>query len=389
MKKTFCIFSANYLPNIGGVEKYTKHLAEELVRQGDKAIVVTNNVFDLEDREQTPEGVEIVRLPCFKTLGGRYPLPFRNALHRALTADLRDAAVDFVVINTRFYPHSLNGVRLAESIGIRPVVIDHGSAHLTMGNKIVDVGVSVAENMMTSLMKRHDVDYYGVSKASVKWLEHFGIDAIGVLNNSIDAEAFAASSSGRDWRKELGVKEADFVVVFTGRLIPEKGIASLVEAAEMLSDVSDIKFLIAGDGPMRGYVERRCSTNLIMLGNLSASDIAALLLTADAFCLPTRSEGFSTSLLEAAACSVTPILPKVGGVEELITSEDFGIVLRTTEPEEVMSAVRSLYDNRVYTRLRAANLHARVLTEFSWKKTANKVREACEAANGQHCRYVR
>mgnify|MGYP002224927771 CR=1 FL=1 len=128
---------------------------------------------------------------------------------------------------------------------------------------------------------------------------------------------------------------------FTGRLIPEKGIASLVEAAEMLSDVSDIKFLIAGDGPMRGYVERRCSTNLIMLGNLSASDIAALLLTADAFCLPTRSEGFSTSLLEAAACSVTPILPKVGGVEELITSEDFGIVLRTTEPEEVMSAVRS------------------------------------------------
>ena len=177
MKKTFCIFSANYLPNIGGVEKYTKHLAEELVRQGDKAIVVTNNVFDLEDREQTPEGVEIVRLPCFKTLGGRYPLPFRNALHRALTADLRDAAVDFVVINTRFYPHSLNGVRLAESIGIRPVVIDHGSAHLTMGNKIVDVGVSVAEHMMTSLMKRHDVDYYGVSKASVKWLEHFGIDA--------------------------------------------------------------------------------------------------------------------------------------------------------------------------------------------------------------------
>ena len=47
-------------------------------------------------------------------------------------------------------------------------------------------------------------------------------------------------------------------------------------------------------------------------------------------------------------------------------------MLRTTEPEEVMSAVRSLYDNRVYTRLRAANLHARVLTESHGRKRLTK-----------------
>lgn len=381
MNRTFCIFSANYVPNIGGVEKYTKYLAEELVRQGDRAIVVTNDVFDIGLFERTPEGVEITRLPCRKVLNGRYPLPLRNVVYREALAHIREEAVDYVVVNTRFYPHSLEGVALAESLGVKPVVIDHGSAHLTMGNQIVDIGVAAVEHAMTGLMKRHEADYYGVSKASVQWLEHFGIDALGILNNSIDAEKFVASSSGRKWRSELHLDEGDFVVAFTGRLIPEKGIVSLVEAAELVSGKSAIKFLIAGDGPMREYVERSDSQNLMLLGNLTASDIAALLLTADAFCLPTRSEGFSTSLLEAAACSTTPILPRVGGVDELMPSEDYGVVLGTTDSGEVARAIVALCENRAETKRRAGNIHARVLEEFSWKNTADKVRKACERAN--------
>ncbi len=381
MNKTYCIFSANYVPNIGGVEKYTKHLAEELIRQGDRAIVVTNDVFDLGLHEQTPEGVEVVRLPCRKVLGGRYPLPSRTPAHRAALVELREKGIDYVVVNTRFYLHSLTGVGLAESLSVKPIVIDHGSAHLTMGNRFVDVGVAAVEHAMTGLMKRHTADYYGVSKASVRWLEHFGIEALGILNNSIDAEKFASSTSGRDWRGELGFDEDDFVVAFTGRLIPEKGISSLVEAAELLAGTPAIKFLIAGDGPLRDYVERSSSRNLVLLGNLPAADIAALLLTADSFCLPTRSEGFSTSLLEAAACSATPVIPRVGGVDELVPSEDYGIVLQTTESGEVARSIAMLYENRVETARRARNIHARVLEEFSWESTADKVRKACELAN--------
>ena len=50
--ETYAIFSANYPPNVGGVEKYTQNLARTLASQGDRAIVVTNNVFGLEELEQ-------------------------------------------------------------------------------------------------------------------------------------------------------------------------------------------------------------------------------------------------------------------------------------------------------------------------------------------------
>ena len=71
--ETYAIFSANYPPNVGGVEKYTQNLARTLASQGDRAIVVTNNVFGLEELEQECERVDIVRLPCRNMLKGQEP----------------------------------------------------------------------------------------------------------------------------------------------------------------------------------------------------------------------------------------------------------------------------------------------------------------------------
>ena len=42
--KKYCIFSAQYLPHMGGVENYTYHLAKELVERGNSVTIVTCNV---------------------------------------------------------------------------------------------------------------------------------------------------------------------------------------------------------------------------------------------------------------------------------------------------------------------------------------------------------
>ena len=55
---TFCIFSAHYLPHVGGVEKYTQNLARQLADQGNRVIIVTSNVYDLAEREDLGEGVD-------------------------------------------------------------------------------------------------------------------------------------------------------------------------------------------------------------------------------------------------------------------------------------------------------------------------------------------
>ena len=302
MLETYCIFSANYLPNTGGVESYTQNLAKALAEMGNHVIIVTMNVFGLAQHEFLEEGIEIVRLPCYKALKGRYPIPRRNQLYKSELRSLEGRDIDFIVINTRFYPHSFTGMKLAVQKAIVPIVIDHGSAHLTMGNKVIDIFVSAFEHVLTRSILRYPADYYAVSQAGVEWLCHFGIQAQGVLNNSIDAGRFRESSSHRDFKNELMLNGDSFVVVFVGRLIPEKGIKQLVESAKLLINNPTVQFVVAGDGPLQKYI---CDTNLPnihLTGRLNSTDIAALYKMADVNCLPSRSEGFATTLLEAAAC---------------------------------------------------------------------------------------
>ncbi len=72
MRETYCIFSANYLPNIGGVEKYTQNLAFALDGLDKTVIIVTNNCFDLPSHENISPNISIYRLPCYPLFNGRF-----------------------------------------------------------------------------------------------------------------------------------------------------------------------------------------------------------------------------------------------------------------------------------------------------------------------------
>lgn len=377
--KTICIFSALYYPNIGGAEVYTDHLAEALVQQGHRVFIATSNVFDLPERERLANGTDIVRLPCFNLVGGRYPFPRKNKSYRRLIDDLAAEPVDYVVVNTRFYGHTLEGLRLARRKGIRPVVIDHGSAHLTFGSPALDPVVEWYEHGITAMVKRFSPAFYGVSQKSCAWLRHFAIQPQGVLNNSIDAASFRANASARDFREELGLSGSDTIVAFTGRFVPEKGIRVLSEVAALLEGRMDIWFLFAGDGPLRKELEGG-HRNVKVLGRLAPADISAFLRTSDLLCLPSRSEGFSTSLLECAAWGVVPIVSDVGGAQELVPNEGYGVVLDAVNARDIADKIVYLSSHPEEVKRMGSALRQRVGRDFSWDATARKVLEACERA---------
>lgn len=382
MAKTYCIFSAFYLPHVGGVEKYTSNLARALIGRGDKVIVVTTATGEYDAHEESPcEGLTVFRLPSFALLGGRFPIPRRDATYRRIRNTLRKLPVDYVIVNTRFYLHSLEGLRLARARRIKPVLIEHGSAHLTMGGGIVDKVVGFYEHFITAFVKRYNPVFYAVSQMGCVWLEHFGIFARGVLSNSIDAKSFRATSTNRDFRGEYGVADESLACVFVGRFVPEKGIACILEAARMLQSRSDVSFLLAGDGPMRAEVENARLSNVHCVGRLSEGDVAALLETADVFVLPSRSEGFSTSLLECAATSTPPIVTHVGGVDELVPTSEYGHVISKASADEVVSSIERFADDPLLAPAMGARLRKLVESEFSWGVTAEKVRVACMKAN--------
>ena len=370
-----CVFSALYLPSMGGVERFTDSLAAELAAEGHSVIVVTNNTHGLSDSEVLDNGVEVIRLPCKNLINGRYPVPIKNPRYRGLMADLESRQVDGVLVNTRFYLHSLIGVRFAESKGLRAVVLDHGSAYLTLGSKPLDLAIERYEDGITAWLKRRDVDFYGISKKSVEWLSHFGIRAKGVISNAIDVEAYRAQASGRQFRKEFDIDQSTLLVSFVGRLVVEKGVRPLLEAMRRLQG-EDIWLVVAGEGPLRAEIEACGLSNVCLLGGLDGPDVAALLMDSDVLCLPTRSEGFATTLLEAAACGTPSLVPDVGGAKELIPSSEYGFVEDDLAPDAIASILRYCSRETVNLETMGRLSQLRVEKYYSWGYSARLVLDA-------------
>lgn len=374
------IFSANYLPNIGGVERFTEGISFALARLGVHVTIVTNNVFGLATKECLHEDVDIVRLPCYPLIGGRMPLPKWNRGTRELLRDLASAPCDGVLINTRFYAHTLVGLSFAKKQGLTPIVLDHGSAYLTFGNPVLDVFVRVYEHVITAMVKRANPMFYGISRKSLGWLKTFGITAKGVITNSIDAVAYRAQASTRSFRRELGISEDSLLLAFTGRLIPEKGVDVLIEMMRLLES-EPVDLVVAGDGPLRSRIENAGLSHLHAVGRLGQPGIAALLLEADLFCLPTRSEGFSTSLLESSACGTPFLVTDVGGALELAPSREYGFIVESANSEVFAGEIDGILSNKVDLKAMGERCRQRVETDYSWESVATALLDVFEGTN--------
>lgn len=395
--QVYVLFSALYAPHMGGVESYTAHLAAELARRGHRVAVVTSRLApEHPEREVQADGVEVFRLPCTPLLKGRLPLPRRNADHARLLGEVAALGPTRVVVNARFYGHSLDGARFAAKLGVAAIVVEHGSAHLSLGNAALDRLVEAYEHRATKRLASFRMPFFGVSRACLDWLGHFGIRGAGVVPNSVDAEAYALSASKRDFRRELGIRQDELLVASVGRLVPEKGVGALLDAAQILGN-EGFAFAFAGDGPLRAAVkaassparhgkrderggkrsrdeERSCK--VFALGRLSPSDTAALLRDADVYCLPSRSEGFATTLLEACAMGAFPVTTEVGGVKELGIGEVGGIVLEEATGSCVAEALRRAKEQRRQCEAEGRALRETTAENNSWSASADALEQA-------------
>ena len=375
---SYAIFSAQHLPYIGGIETFTDNLAHALAKRGNNVTIVTNNTEGLSNLEQLDSGVGIVRLPCHPLLNGRLPLPSVCSKTRKQLIDrVLHRHFDGILINTRLYPHSLLGMKIAEKQGLTPIVLDHGSAYLCFSNPFLDPFVKIYEDLITAWGKtRHKADYYAISKQSVSWLTHFGIEAKGVINNSIDAAAFRKLASARCYKAELNLSASALLVAFVGRLIPEKGISQMIEVAQNPEVIQrDIHFIIAGKGPLSEMV-KQAKGNLHYLGPIDRQDASALLQQAYLHCLPSRSEGFASSLLEASACGCPSVTTDVGGAAELIPSPDYGTIIPNQSSAEVTKAIILLADDRQLRDKQSKACRSIVDRLFSWDMTARLLEDA-------------
>ncbi len=375
-KKIYCIFSAQYLPHLGGVERYTYNLAKTLTQKGNKVVVVTSQIDDLPEKEIS-DGILIYRLPCINLLNGRYPvLKFWKKQCSIVAKKLKKQDISLVVINTRFYLHSLFAARFAKKAGIKSIIIDHGTSHLSVHNKFFDTIGAWWEHIITAMDKYYCKDYYGVSLATCEWLKHFHIKPKGALYNALNMDDINDYINDRDkeFREKHNIPKDAKVIAFTGRLLEEKGIKQLVSSVERISkDRDDVYLLLAGDGDLEEYVDQRKSEHIIPMGRLEYQDVISMLCESDIFCMPSFSEGFSTSILEAAACKCYIITTERGGSKELVVSNEYGTIIPTNDEELVYNAIVQVLDDDEFRKEACEKSYQKLISEFIWDVTADKI----------------
>ncbi|MDO5118330.1 MAG: LicD family protein, partial [Eggerthellaceae bacterium] len=335
-------------------------------------------------RATQPDGIEIVRLPCIALMGGRLPIPAHGTSFQALLDTVANMHPDRVVVNTRFYGLSLDGASFAAKMGLPLVVIEHGSAYLTLGNAFADKAIRTYEHQVTERILAFEPTFAGVSQAANTWLENFGIQAAGVVPNALDADSYRADASSRDFRAELRIGLNDTLVAVVGRMVPEKGIQAVIDAAQFTPE--NIVFALAGDGPLLETAQS-AQGRICALGRLAPTDVAALLRDSDAYLLPSRSEGFSTTLLEACAMEAFPIATDIGGVAELGIGTRGGIVIPDASTVSIAAAVQATADLKDEAEAQAHTLGRFVVEHCTWNASACALDEifaksasACEDA---------
>lgn len=380
------LFSSRFLPNVGGVEFFTANLGEHLAERGHEVVIVTTEPAgsaSSDARRRIGDGsMEVLRLESFGP--ARMPFVKRNARNREILSQLKRRAPFHALINTRFYDLSTIAARLCKQVGARPVLIDHGTGYIKFKSSALSLASKVTEHAITANLKRYPINYYGVSRDASQWLSTFGITSCGEIHNAIDSTGFIAQKSARGFREEFEVGENTICVAYAARLLADKGADVMLGAARKLQGDSRIHFFLAGSGPLEGEVRQAAEEiqNLDYVGMLDHADLAALLSACDVFCLPTRySEGLPTSLLEGAACSCALVASHAGGVDEIIPTEDHGIILEHAETPDLVSALQSLADDPARMRVLQLTGHDYASEHFSWESTTKELLGAFRRAN--------
>ncbi len=205
------------------------------------------------------------------------------------------------------------------------------------------------------------------------WKEYFesisGRDNIEVFPNCIKINSQATPdgiSADRDMNKLL----------FLGRICKDKGIDELVEALDELAvDHPGIKLYIGGifeEEEYRKVIEAR-QERISYLGWVTGKEKEKYLKDCGIFVLPTYYEGFPVSVLEAMAGGCVVVASRVGGIPDIITDEENGLLISPKDSNSLKRAVERVMGDKEFAERLRVSAFDKVVNNYSMDNCIDKL----------------
>ena len=164
-----------------------------------------------------------------------------------------------------------------------------------------------------------------------------------------------------------------------GRLSPEKRHDLFLEAAShLITNHQKIKFLIVGDGPLLSELQKRVADrnledHVIFTGH--RTDVPNIYLTIDILVICSDTEGSPNVLLEAFASGKPVVATKVGGIPEMMTHMENGLLIEPGNAKEMIQSIDLLMNTSGLAAEMGRNGRKTIEENFSFSKRTSRIEE--------------
>jgi teichuronic acid biosynthesis glycosyltransferase TuaC len=208
---------------------------------------------------------------------------------------------------------------------------------------------------------------------------------ITVVPNGADADVFMPRDAG-EARGRLGIPADAAVISYVGKLVPRKGVDTLVEAMGLLArrEGGAPRLVMAGIGPMRDGLEHRArelgiADRITWLGKVPHDDVGWVMSTGDVFVLPSLSEGLPTVVCEAMACGLAVVATAVDGTPEIVDDPATGLLVQPHDADGLAGALARVLDDPVLRSQMGAEALRRSEADYTWAANARRMEDVYAA----------
>lgn len=175
----------------------------------------------------------------------------------------------------------------------------------------------------------------------------------GIDTSYFDPEIFSVKEK-EGLRKTLGIRMKDFVYIFVGRVVTDKGINELVEAFNLLSSYEEnIKLVLVGPfeedlDPLQKKTKAIIKNNEKIINVGYQSDVRPYFSISDCLVFPSYREGFPNVVMQAGSMGLPSIVSDINGCNEIIENKGNGIIVNAKDLCSLLREMENIYKDEAY-----------------------------------------
>ena len=329
---------------------------------------------NLVDLTKKPKNVDVKLIPLIYFIPDGRNKRLGDKLAKSLKKHIQQQETGFNIIHAHFiWPSGYAAAKLSKKFNVPLVLTAHGY-------DVYDLPFRDSDWFERVKFTLDNADYViTVSNSNKRILtEKLKVpeDKVSVIPNGFDPQLFYPMDKV-ETRRELGLPQDKKILLNVANLVPVKGHEYLITAmAKIVKKRKDVLLVIVGGGPL--YNELKESVRklglekyVILTGPRPHEEIPLWMNAADLFVLPSLSEGNPTVMFEALGAGLPFVGTTVGGIPEIITSEEYGVLC---PPRNVDCLIKKILD--AFSKKWDRNLISDYSRKFTWDTIGKQVLEA-------------